>query len=207
VSNKIGQRDSSELIETLGSAGAGIPHFTRIAGQYALFPLLNRFISWERAWDIYDREGAKIVAMASGLTREQCFERVLVPKLFGLEDNSRYYSVAMVVEHLLIVGKALAQRIPLLSRGVTLPDQVKIEDVKPYTEIDENIVEAFTDFMASYREKLNADVENIHIDNTSDHPWFGPFNPKQWSILGMVHQIVHRRQIEAILETLQQAES
>ena len=127
---------------------------------------------------------------------------MLVPKLFGLEDNSRYYSVAMVIEHLLIVGKALQTRIPTLSQGKTLSNQVTIEEVKPYTEIDKNIVAQFERFMADHREELEKNLGDIHIDNRSDHPWFGAFNPKQWSILGMVHQIVHRRQIEAIVRGL-----
>jgi hypothetical protein len=140
--------------------------------------------------------------MASSLTHEQLFERVLVPRLFGLEDNSRYYSVAMVIEHLLIVGKALQVRIPILSQGRKLEGHVKIEDVKPYTEIDAHIISEFQTFLSSYRKKLEANLGDIHIDNTSEHPWFGAFNPKQWSILGMVHQIVHRRQIEAIIKKL-----
>jgi len=196
------EQDSSQIIQSLAQAGAGLPTYKRIAAKYVMFPLLNRSISWEKAWDIYDKEGEKIIAMASALSKEQLFQRVLVPRLFGLEDNSRYYSVAMVIEHLLIVGNALTVRLPILSQGKTLPNHVKIEDVKPYTEIDEDIVEKFADFMSTYREKLDASVKNIYIDNTSDHPWFGAFNPKQWSILGMVHQTVHRRQIEAIIKNI-----
>jgi len=196
------QEDSSQIIKTLEKAGTGISAPKRLAARYVMFPFLNHLISWEKAWDIYDKEGEKIVRMASSLSQEHLFERVLIPRLFGLEDNSRYYSVAMVIEHLLIVGKALQVRIPILSQGKELKGHVKIEDVKPYTEIDVNIIEEFQTFLSSYREKLQAHLENIHIDNTSAHPWFGEFNPKQWSILGMVHQIVHRRQIEAIIKAL-----
>jgi len=194
--------DSKEIIETLQEAGAGISPGKRLLGKHLLFPLLNTFISWEKAWDIYDKEGQKIIALASDLKHDALFKRVLVPKLFGLEDNSRYYSVAMVIEHLMIVGKALHTRIPILSKGEKLNDQVQIEDVKPYTEIDEDIIAQFEQYLATYREALAQNVEDIHLDNTSEHPWFGAFNPKQWSILGMVHQIVHRRQIEAIIKVL-----
>jgi len=193
--------DSTEIITTLDKAGNGISSYKRIAAKYIIFPLLNRSVSWEKAWDIYDQEGGKIIAMTSQLNKERLFQRVLVPKLFGLEDNSRYYSVAMVIEHLLMVGQALQTRIPILSQGKTLSGDVKIEDVKPYTEIDDDIIKQFEAFLTTYREKLENNIEDIHIDNTSEHPWFGAFNPKQWSILGMVHQIVHRRQVEAILKT------
>jgi len=88
------ETDSQEIIDTLGKAGAGISSGKRLLGKHLLFPLLNTFISWEKAWDIYDKEGQKIIAMASELEHDTLFKRVLVPKLFGLEDNSRYFSAA-----------------------------------------------------------------------------------------------------------------
>ncbi len=194
--------DSKQLIPTLERAGAGISNPKRLFATYMMFPLLDTTISWERAWDIYDSEGQKILQLASALDNESLFKRVLVPKLFGLEDNSRYYSVAMVLQHLLSVGEALQKRIPPLSHGKKLDGHVAIEDVKPYTHIDETIVTQFADFLQGYRSNMEKNLGDIHIDNTSEHPWFGAFNPKQWSILGMVHQIIHRRQIEAIIERL-----
>ncbi len=196
------QHDSQQFVKELGKAGGGISVVKRTMATYLLFPLLNRLLSWDKAWEIYDKEGQKILDLTVGLTHEQLFRRVLIPPLFGLEDNSRYYSVAMVTEHLLSVGTALMTRIPLLSRGEKLGRNVQITDVKPYKEIDEHILGDFAEFLASYRVQMENDIGDIHIDNTSAHPWFGEFNPKQWSVLGMVHQIVHRRQIEAILRQL-----
>lgn len=195
-------KDSQEIIKELGVSGGGISSFRVFLAKHLLFPLLNRFISWEKAWDIFDKEGQKIIELSKNINKEKLFERVLVPKLFGLEDNSRYYSVAMTLEHLYIVGNALQVRIPILSRGEKLKKYVKIEDVKPYKDIDENIIHNFNKFLITYREKLEKNTIDININNTSMHPWFGEFNPKQWSILAMVHQIVHRRQIEAILKIL-----
>ncbi|MCK5854975.1 MAG: hypothetical protein KAG56_07110 [Sulfurovaceae bacterium] len=195
-------QDSQEIIKELGTSGAGISLVRVLLAKHIFFPLLNRFISWDKAWDIFDNEGQKILNLSRTLNKEQLFERMLVPKLFGLEDNSRYYSVAMTLEHLLMVGGALQVRIPILSRGKKLNKYIKIEDVKPYKEIDENVINDFEKFLNTYREKLEKNIEDIHINNTSTHPWFGEFNPKQWSILAMVHQIVHRRQIEAILSKL-----
>ena len=193
-------KDSQEIIKELDKSGAGLPSTRVFLAKHIFFPILNRSLSWKKAWDIFDKEGQKIIKLASTLNKEQLFERVLVPKLFGLEDNSRYYSVAMTIEHLLIVGSALQTRIPILSRGKKLNKYIKIEDVKPYKDIDENVVEKFEEFLNTYREKLEKNIEDIHIDNTSTHPWFGEFNPKQWSVLAVVHQIVHRRQIEAIID-------
>lgn len=197
------EQDSREIISTLGKSGEGLPSFRVFLAKHMFFPLLNAFFSWNQAWDIFDKEGKLMIKLVSTLDNQQLFKRVLVPQLFGLEDNSRYYSVAMVLEHLLIVGSALEVRISLLSRGKKLHKDVKIEDVKPYKEIDEDIVKKYEVFLSTYRERLEKNVDNIHIDNVSKHPWFGDFNPKQWSVLGAMHQFVHRRQIEAILRELE----
>ena len=196
------QTDSQEIIKELDKSGAGLSPTRVFLAKHIFIPTLNRFLSWEKAWDIFDKEGKKIIALASTLNKEQLFERVLVPKLLGLEDNSRYYSVAMSIEHLHMVGGALQIRIPILSKGKKINKSIKIEDVKPYKEIDENVVKNFEEFLNTYREKLEKNIVDVYIDNTSTHPWFGEFNPKQWSILAAVHQIVHRRQIEAILRGL-----
>ncbi|MRI59006.1 MAG: hypothetical protein C6H99_05825 [Epsilonproteobacteria bacterium] len=196
------EKDSS-LLQNLQPAGAGLPPHKRLFARYIMFPLLNSFISWEIAWNIYDKESQKIVDLAKSLDKKQLFQRVLVPPLFGLEDNSRYYSVAMVLKHLLIVGEALVDRIPPLSQGEKLQDNITIEAVKPYTHIEEDIVERFERFSQKYRDRLKANIGDIHIKNTLEHPWFGPMNPKEWAILAMIHHIVHRRQIEAIVKKLQ----
>jgi len=196
------QTDSQEMIKELDKSGAGLSSTRVFLAKHIFFPILNRSLSWKKAWDIFDKEGQKIIALASTLNKEQLFERVLVPKLLGLEDNSRYYSVAMSIEHLHMVGGALQIRIPILSKGKKINKSTKIEDVKPYKEIDENVVKNFEEFLNTYREKLEKNIVDVYIDNTSTHPWFGEFNPKQWSILAAVHQIVHRRQIEAILRGL-----
>jgi len=195
-------KDSQKIISDLGKSGDGISNIKILMVKHIFFPILNRVISWDKAWDIFDKEGEKIIKLSKKLNQDELFKRILVPKLFGLEDNSRYYSVAMTIEHLLMVGSALQIRVPLLSRGKKITQNVKIEDVKPYKKIDENIREKFEEFLNLYRDKLNNNVKNIHINNTSSHPWFGEFNPKQWSILAMIHQIIHRKQIEAILKGL-----
>ena len=99
-------RDSIELIEGLGEAGGGLSKGRAYFLRHFGFPFVNSVISWERALDIFESEGRKMLSLSRSLPEDKLFERVLVPKLFGLEDNSRYYSVVMVLKHVLIVGNA-----------------------------------------------------------------------------------------------------
>ncbi|WP_415406076.1 hypothetical protein ACLHDG_09925 [Sulfurovum sp. CS9] len=195
-------KDSQELIKDLGKAGDGLSSGRAFFLRYLGFPLLNSIISWERALDIFEKEGEKVLFLARSMKKDKLFERVLVPKLFGLEDNSRYYSVAMVIEHLIIVGSALKKRIPLLSQGKNLDKEIKIEDYKPYMEIDETIIDQYEIFLHSFRKEVEENVDNIYLENRHEHPWFGELKAKDWSVMGAIHQMVHRRQIEAIIRGL-----
>jgi len=195
-------KDSQELIEDLGKAGGGLSSGRAFFLKYLGFPLLNSIILWERALDIFEKEGGKVLSLARSMEKDKLFERVLVPKLFGLEDNSRYYSVAMVIEHLIIVGSALKKRIPLLSQGKNFDKEIKIEDYKPYMEIDDTIIDEYEIFLHGFRKEVEENVDNIYLENRHEHPWFGELKAKDWSVMGAIHQIVHRRQIEAIIRGL-----
>ncbi len=195
-------KDSQELMKDLGKAGGGLSRGRAFFLRYFGFPLLNRIVSWDRALDIFEKEGEKVLSLARSMEKDELFERVLVPKLFGLEDNSRYYSVAMVLEHLLVVGTALQDRIPSLSQGKSLDKEIKIEDYKPYMEIDDSIIEQYESFLHGFRKELEENIDNIYLENRHEHPWFGELKSKDWSVMGAIHQMVHRRQIEAIIRGL-----
>ena len=59
-------KDSQEIIKELDKSGAGLPSTRVFLAKHIFFPILNRFISWEKAWDIFDKEGKKIIALEIG---------------------------------------------------------------------------------------------------------------------------------------------
>ena len=86
-------KDSQELIKDLGKAGGGLSNGRAFFLRYLGFPLLNSIISWERALDIFEKEGEKVLSLARSMEKDKLFERALSGSrtiLFGLEDNSRY---------------------------------------------------------------------------------------------------------------------
>ena len=193
-------RDSQEYIKDIGKAGGGLSTGRAYFLRHFGFPFVNAVISWNRALTIFESEGKKMIHLARSLSKEKLTERMLVPHLFGLEDNSRYYSVAMVLKHVLTVGNALQNRVPLLSQGKELDKEVKIEDYKPYEEIDMSIIDDYEVFLNRFKETMEAEVEDIYLDNRHEHPWFGNLKAKEWVVMGAIHQIVHRRQMEAIIK-------
>ncbi len=185
----------------LESAGKGLPAIDALFLKYIGFSMLKRFVSWERAMRFFESEGMKILAEVKELDHDILFRKVLISKTLGIEDNSRYYSPAMVLLHLIYVGEAIREGIIGLSKNEKLNFVVKIENFKPFVEISSDIVNDYEVFLKEYRAAIEENVKDRYIQNYHAHPWFGPLNPHQWLIMSAVHQWVHARQLRRILKS------
>jgi len=72
-------KDSQEFIKDLGKAGGGLSSGRAFFLRYLGFLLLNSIVSWERALDIFEKEGKKILSLARSMEKDKLFERVIVP--------------------------------------------------------------------------------------------------------------------------------
>lgn len=196
------QTEKDDKIQNnLESAGKGLPVIEALFLKHIGFPLLKTFMSWNMGMKLFEHEGERILNAVKELDDSTLFKKVLIPKIFGIEDNSRYYSPAMVLWHLIYVGTAIQDGIISLSKNERLDFVVKIENFKPFVEINLNIVNKYELFLKEYRRTIEANVKDKYIRNYHVHPWFGPLNPHQWLILSAIHQVVHGRQLRKILES------
>lgn len=193
------QTDEDKNIQSrLESAGKGLPAVEALSLKYILFPLLKVLVPWNLAMRIFESIGTKILDEVKQLDEPTLFRKVLIPRIFGIEDNSRYYSPAMVLLHLIYVGAAIQEGIISLSKNESLDFVVKIANFKPFAEISPGIVNEYETFLKGYRRTLEADVRDKHARKYHAHPWFGPLNPHQWLVMSAVHQWVHARQLRKI---------
>jgi hypothetical protein len=181
----------------LAPPGAGLPRlelligramfrFNRLAGNRDRF---NRRIAAERA---------AIRALLAPLTGEQAGRRVLIERVRGLEDSSRYWSVWMVLDHLRIVHTGLTPVIAMLGQNIRPPGQASTARVKPSPEVADTVVadyESATDAAVA----AIAAVSNLHTRERFTHPWFGSLDVHGWHALIGAHLAIHRRQIERII--------
>jgi hypothetical protein len=194
------QSEADDKIQgRLESAGKGLPRTDAFVIKRVGFPILKRCMSWKMGIRLFESEGEKIVNSVEVLDEPTLFKRVLIPRTIGIEDNSRYYSPAMVLWHLIYVGKTIQDGIISLSRSEQLDFVVKIENFKPFVAISPNIVDEYKLFLKAYRPTIEAHVQNRFIRNYHVHPWFGPLNPHHWLIMSAIHQLVHRRQLGKIV--------
>ena len=188
---------------TLQPPGAGLPWGEYALSRYILLPLASRKLDWGRAGALFQREGRKVLSLFDALPVGRQTERVLVPRLRGMEDSSRHWSAAMTVEHLNIVGRAILDVIASLRAGIVPSRKGSTADVKPRGE--ETAAETRAKFVQLLADSAEADGLPPLLPGDGPryaHPWFGPMDAHRWHALSGIHQSIHRQQLEAIRDGL-----
>jgi hypothetical protein len=101
----------------LAAPGAGLPFLEHLISRYYWFPKFCKNTTWDQAHALFQKQGARLLQLARALPESQRTIRVLIPRVPGIEDSSRHWSVAMVLEHLMIVGKLMGEGIVELTHG------------------------------------------------------------------------------------------
>lgn len=184
----------------LQKPGAGLPETERLGIKNILVPLVRIFMTWNIALVLLKREIKIINKLVSVLPKELCLERPIIDRTFAIEDDTRSFSINLVLEHLTITGNGIMMVIKTLSEEKEFPKEITIEGVKPYENKIDQISE-FLDFYDNYF-KFMETLPKKQSKMTKAHPWFVKFNNYDWSIFMYMHTFIHRRQIEAIIKKL-----
>lgn len=187
----------------LAEPGAGLPPLQWALARFILVPLWLTTGNQQNALSRFERESKKILSIAGALNEDQLSRRILVPPLAGLEDSSRYWSIAMAMHHLISTDEAARALIHDLSTGGTSRPPLRIQDHKPPVELNPAAtINTFRETIERFvKETSNACLE-AYPKATYHHPWFGAFTARDWLIFTAIHQGVHRRQIEVIARRL-----
>lgn len=188
----------------LGKPGAGVPFLERMVLRWYLGPFQAARSNWEEVDVSFQKLAAKMLKTFEGLTPEQMETRVLVPSQKGLEDSSRYWSVAMVLEHVALVGNYMKAIVLELSNGRVPPHRVDTALVKPTGKAGAaESAKAFRAFSETVVKDIQKGVGDRESRSTLRHPWFGPFTAKQWHWLLVGHMLVHYKQLKEIVSRSQ----
>lgn len=197
------ERTPEQIIASLEKPGAGIAWYYQRFSHLVLAPLVANRASWASSRRRLPKLHAAVRGAVSGLDEARCRQRVLVPRLLGLEDSSRYWSVAMTVRHMHIVSPLMAQVVVRLSHHEDIAERVDFAAVKP--EVERNATDAIAAYFAfadGVLEELEAKVGDRDSPTTLPHPWFGPLTARGWYWLLATHTLVHLRQVRAIRQRL-----
>lgn len=125
-------------------------------------------------------------------------QEVLIPRIQGIEDSSRRWSVLMVIDHLSLVNQMIMETIRSLRSGNVPFDEVRIAAFKPNPDVDFDVVERFREVNQRYW-SFATSHQPLRSNLMSKHPWFGYLDGHGWHCLAAEHQKIHLRQIYKML--------
>jgi hypothetical protein len=180
--------------------GAGIPWAERMLSRIGIWLLCQR-LSREAASQWFVDEGRRMLSMARSLSPDHAARQVLIPRVWGIEDSSRNWSVLMTLDHLTIVNTRIASIVERLAAGETWEQRLTTADVKPRPNQEAATIERFEECLAEYPRRVGA-LAGLRTRAKHRHPWFGPLGAHDWHCLAAGHQRIHRRQVERIVVRL-----
>lgn len=184
----------------LAPPGAGLPK-----PELLIARLLFRWIRWRtnrgQAVENFALRREEIFHLARRCDAASGAQRVLIRRLPGLEDSSRYWSVFMTLDHLRIVNDSVAGVIASLVAGQVPTRAASTAAVKPAPDVTLAIVDAFEESCRQFEQAVAA-APDLRTDAKYTHPWFGPLDAAGWHFMAGFHMNLHRRQIESILAGL-----
>lgn len=189
---------SETEMPALAPPGAGLPVFQRLVAKYWLLPRFFRDHPWAGLPGQFAASGARVLESYARIPEHERARRVLVPSIRGLEDSSRFWSAAMVLEHLVIAGELITGGVELLAAGKVPEGEASIAAIKPPG------AKSPAEAEAAYREFLPRGEARLRgaVGTTStlafSHPWFGPLTAHQWACFPILHDSIHRQQLKEI---------
>ncbi|MBL9113493.1 MAG: DinB family protein [Verrucomicrobiaceae bacterium] len=185
----------------LEAPGAGLPLIELWIGR-SIFQLKRRLGSRHSFCAQFEAERKQIRQSLAACPEDKKGEQVLIPRLRGLEDSSRFWSVWMTLEHLRITNTVFASVIKGLTKEQVPTKQASTADVKPTESVGAEVEAAFEASCDHYLAMIDS-IPHLKTSARYAHPWFGPLDGEGWHALAAMHMGIHRRQLALIIERLQ----
>ena len=188
----------SEVEPKLAPPGAGLPAVELVIARM----IFNRRLrSGNRAKfnAVFQAEREKIRELVGGCDEIALTKRILIDRVRGLEDSSRFWSVWMTLDHLRIVNAAIARTIQSLAAGKEPPGKASTAAVKPSVQVTKDVVREYERICDELVAAV-AEVADLKTAARYEHPWFGALDAFGWHALAAHHMGIHREQIGRIVE-------
>jgi hypothetical protein len=184
---------------SLAPPGAGVPRIERMVGWLRLAIATRQGAA--AASKLLRREQAAVRRIVQPLSPAEASARVLVPRLRGLEDSSRWWSAWMTLDHLRIVNESIAGVITVLGTERAPAGEASTAAVKPSPDAGPEVLAAF-DASCDALERAVAELPRPRSTMRFVHPWFGPLDTAGWHAMAAMHMGIHLAQLHAIVRGL-----
>jgi len=185
--------------------GAGLPWLEN-AVLNTTFKLATAVMSDGRAVKLFNKESERLLKYADqGGESYDVSQELLIPRVIGIEDSSRNWSVLMVLDHLCLTNREMLLTINSLLNGTAPHRELKIEDFKPSPDVGFDVIERYRQMSSDYVGNVESLINSrgsLRSSARYTHPWFGPLDAHQWHCLAGIHQRIHRRQAQKLIAML-----
>ncbi|MEN3943597.1 DinB family protein [Prosthecobacter sp. SYSU 5D2] len=196
--NELTNPASTAVAPHLAPPGAGLPPLEMFFARL-IFRWQARRTSSAAAAVTFVQEQAAILALIHRTPAAHLAQPVLIQRLPGLEDSSRYWSLLMVLDHLRIVNVQIAQVIASLLQDRLPARAASTAAVKPSPHVTPDVIATFDQACHQLSETVASHpAPALQTRLKFPHPWFGPLTAAHWHFMSAFHMRLHRRQMERI---------
>lgn len=190
----------STIEPKLAPPGAGLPKPELFIARliFGLQSRLGNRVSFNAR---FTQEREAIHRLVDSCDAASAATRVLIDRVPGLEDSSRYWSVWMTLDHLRIVNHGITNTINSLVKEISPNRVASTAAVKPSASVDATIRDAYEKSCDVLLATVSA-APDLKTKARFAHPWFGPLDASGWHAMAGSHLSIHRKQIERIIAGL-----
>lgn len=160
--------------------------------------------SRQQAQTQIESEARQTLALASSLESAMASRSVEVPKMIGVDEDMRKWSLFQTLEHNVIVNESITDLVlTLSSEQAVVTDFDPKSDVMPSPEPGAEQIERFQASVETHLQQV-ATLPQLRSQQRYPHPLFGNFNAHQWYCMFGFHLMLHRRQMEKAVQLLKE---
>lgn len=176
-----------------------LPWHQQLVMRLYMGPFVASSSEYLKSRVMYEAYSRKIVELAAEIPYEQHAIPILVPAQVGLLDDTRYWSIAQTLEHLLKVDRLTKQIIVKLASGEPANILVTPAIVAPESKCEpEKIFTDYREFIPTMLDDMDEALRTSTSVLTEEHPIFGPFSAKQWYWSLATRTSLRYRQLKSI---------
>jgi len=181
-----------------------LPRIERFALN-GLLSTFSMFLSEDNLLRVFRRETRKLDRLLKDDESYDVFQVIKIPRVIGVSESNRSWSVLMVIDHLCLVIEDCRKAIVALSDGAELRGEVDLSFYVPNEDVGVDVLERFETLTHCFCNDIQAAIQREAAFSGPArflHPYFGDMNAKQWLAFAALHQAIHRRQVKKIIVML-----
>ncbi len=152
--------------------------------------------------DSFQQESAILEHIYEDSESYDVFDPYPIPRIWGLPESSRQWSVAMVLRHVCLVQADLIDLIEILSQETSPRGMFDWDGYCPEESVGTEVHSQFVQVNRLYCNQVQSLLDRagpMQSEARFRHPWFGHLNARQWHAFALFHVWVHRRQAQKIV--------